>query len=885
MKRDGLRAYRALLRLFPTGFRLRHGEELEQLFTEMRSDWEAERGRVGARFWARLGWDTVTHAAAEWAGLISRPRNAPGRRGGGEVMSSLWTDARFALRQLMRQPMYGGMIVLLMACGIAGNAAVFRVFNGLFLKPLPFDEPGRLVDIDETNPTWDLEYMAVAYRDFDRWRAENTTFESMAAIDQGGGNLMTDGGVLRVSYLRATHDLDEVLRISPLMGRFFGPEEDDPDGPRAGLLSQGFWQQHFGGAEDVIGSTVSLNGYSIEVVGILPDEARFFGDADMWIPLRERPEDFNGWGLNAIGRMRDGVTIEQARADLMRVHKGMIPEFEVNEISSPVIDSLRDRYLGDYRLGSGLLLAAVAAVLLIACANIAGLMTVRAMARAPEMGVRRAMGAPRSRIVRQLLTESLILASIGATLGILLGVWGSELIISPLSEQFPSWVVFDLDLRFLGFTLLVTAGAAMLFGLAPALQASANSGRVSGRTTGSAGQKRATSLLVTGEVALALALLIVGGLSVLDVQRLGRTDPGFEADGLISYAIGLPTTRYENADARLAFADDYLDRIARIPDVQSAAITSGLPLNGHWGWFFQVEGAPARAEGEADPVVLNRVVSSDYFQTVGVQLLRGRGFEPRDGRDGELDVIVVNERFVQTHLAHVDDPIGVRLHPGTSVPDEDQSWMTIVGVARDVRHYGIDQEMRPGVYQPLPQVPLSGFQVALRTDGDVGAVMSAARATTAEVDVELPLFQVQTMTAVLEESLFTRRATSWLIGIFSAVTLLMAVAGIYGVISYSVGQQSREISIRMAMGAHSRAVLADVVWKGMRLVALGAIVGVAISLAGARTVSGILVGVSATNPVVYLVVTALVVVVAAAANYIPARRAARLDPARALRGD
>lgn len=884
MNSRSARFYRLLLRLFPRGFRERHGDHLERFYLDVRQDWLAEHGGLGPRFWLWLVWDTATQAASEWGGLVTgRIRRWGSRGGGAEIMTSLMSDIRLAFRQLARQPLYGAMIVLLMASGIAGNAAVFRVFNGLFLKPLPFENPEQLVDIDETAPTWDLEYLSVAFRDFYHWREGNSTFEAMAAIDQGGGNLMTAEGPVRVSYLQATHDIDEVLRLEPLMGRFFGPEEDHPDGPRATLLSEGFWRLQFGGEESVLGTTVSLNGYPIEVVGILPPEARFFGDAEMWIPLRGSVDDFDGWGLNAIGRMRPGVTVEQARADLMSVHKGLIPQYEVNEISSPVIDSLRDRYLGDYRLGSGVLLAAVAAMLLIACANIAGLMTVRGMSRRPELQVRQALGAPRRRIVRQLLTESLVLATVGGAFGAVLGVWGSEFLVGPLSDQFPRWVVFDLDLRFLGFTLLVTVGATVLFGLAPALQASRGSGGITtNRATGSKRERRATSLLVAGEVALALTLLIVGGLSVLDVHRLGQADPGFEVDGLVSYSLGLPATRYEDGAARAQFVGGYLERLSAIPGVESAAVTSGLPLNGHWGWFFQVEGAPPRDD---DPVVLNRVVSSDYFETAGVQLLRGRSFEPRDGLDQENSVIIVNESFVRTHLSHLENPVGVRLHPGTNIPDEDQTWMTIVGVARDVKHYGVDEDMRPGVYQPLPQFPLSGFQVALRTRGELGPVMSEVRAITAELDSELPLFQVESMAETMQESLFTRRATSWLIGLFSAVSLLMAVAGIYGVISYSVGRKSREISIRLAMGAHSRTVLRGVVWDGMRLVGIGALIGLGISFAGARVVSGILVGVSPTNPVVYAAVTALVLLVAAAANYVPARRAARLDPASALRSD
>ncbi len=489
--------------------------------------------------------------------------------------------------------------------------------------------------------------------------------------------------------------------------------------------------------------------------------------------------------------------------------------------------------------------------------------------------------------MRQLLTESIVLAAGGAALGTLLGVWGSNLLVEPMADQFPRWVTFDLDGRFLVFTLAVTVGAALLFGLAPALQASANRGSIAGtnRSTASHRRQRGMSMLVTGQVALALALLVVGGLSMLDVSRLGQADPGFEAEGLISYQLTLPSVRYEDNDARLAFVDDYLARLEAIPGVESTAVASTMPLSSHWGWFFQAEGAEPKGEDEADPVVLNRVVSPGYFETVGVQFAAGRPFDTFDGRDEGSAVIIVNETFVRTHLSHVDKPVGARVTPGTGTPGDDADWMTVIGVTRDVKHYGVDEEMRPGVYQPLAQFPLNGFAVGIRSRGDTESIVTAARAATSEIDIELPVYNVATLSQELDESLWTRRATSWLIGAFAMVALLLAVAGIYGVVSYSVGQRTQEISIRMAMGAQKQQVLRQVVRQGMWLVGLGVALGLGLSMAGAGLVSGILVGVSATEPTVYVGVTVLLVAVAVLANYLPARRAADLDPMRALRGE
>ena len=884
-----LSVYRSLLNLFPRDFQEIRGREMERLFLDMSAEWVEENGRLGPRFWTPLVWDTGKEALSEWLSLCLGAIRSEMTQTMGEHMSSLVSDVRYAVRQLVRQPMYALTVVLLMTLGIAGNAAVFRVYNGLFLRPLPFENPEQLVNLDETAPQWDLEFLNIAYRDFDTWRAENGTFQSMAVIDYGGGTLIAGGEPRRVSFLQASHDIDDVLRIEPTLGRFFGPEEDHPDGPRAMLLTQGFWEQEFGADPDVLGTTVSLNGFPIEIIGVLPPEANFFASVDMWLPLRQVRTQFIGWGLSGIGRLKPDATIEQARDDLTAIHKAMIDEFEVNEISSPVINSLRDRYLGDYRLGSGFMLAAVAIVLLIACANIAGLMFVRSLARGPEMAVRLALGAPRRRIVRQLLTESLVLAVMGASAGAVLGIWGSDALVAPLANQFPSWITFDLDGGFFLFTLTVTVAAAVLFGLAPALQASGyrSAASAGGRATTSAARRRGMSLLVSGEVALALALLVVGGLSVLDVRQLGELDPGFDAEGLISYSISLPSARYADADARAAFVDEYLPRLQAIPGVEHAAVASMMPLSGsHQGEFYMVDGAPARADDEANPVVLNRTVSPSYFETAGIEFAAGRAFDDFDGREDGTQAIIVNERFVETHLSHLDNPVGSRVASGTGIGDAPTStWLTVVGVTRDVKHYGLDQVMRPGVYQPLRQGLLGGFSVALRVRTESEAITAQARAITAEMDSELPLYSIRNMTEQVDQSLFTRRAMSWLIGAFSTVALLLAIAGIYGVISYSVGQRTQEISVRMALGAQKEDVLGQVVRQGMGLVAIGVVIGLAISLAGAELVSGILVGVDATNPMVYAGVTLLLLAVAGVANYVPARRAASLDPMRALRGE
>ena len=882
----GRRAYRALLRLFPPGFRRARGEEMERLFAEVRAAWMDERGRPGLRFWTSVAWDVARGAAAEWWTLARGTTGQATEVAGGESMSKMIADVRYAWRRILREPLYAGLILLLMIVGIGGNAAVFRVFDGLFLRPLPFDEAGRLVDLDETAPQWNLEYVGIAYPDFVAWREANRTFASMAVYSSGGANFASEGSAERISYVSASHDLDDVLRLEPEVGRFFTAAEDVPDGPKVVLLSDGFWAQRFDRDAGVLGTSISLDGEPFEIVGVLPPEARFVADAQLWTPLQEDPASTDGWYLTGVGRLAPGVTMERALADLTSVHKGQIESRAVNEITSPVMSSLRDRYLGDVRLGAGLLVAAVGIVLLIACANIAGLMVARSLSREDEIGVRLALGAGRLRIASQLLTESALLALLGAVGGTALGLWGSGALVSAMADRFPPWITFDLDGRIFAFSLLLTAAATLLFGLAPALRmARGTPAALGNRTTASAARRRGMGLLVMGEVALALVLLVVGGLSTLDVWRLGRVDPGFRVDHVTAYSISLPSARYPDTASREAFVQSYLDRLGAERGVEHVAAASSLPLAGHWGWFYVVEDEAPRGDDEGNPVVLNRVVTPGYLETMGVRLLAGRDFDAFDGREEGAGVVIVNETFARTRMGGVDEAVGRRIAPGTSAPDDETDWLTVVGVTHDVKHYGVDEPMRPGVYQPWRQLPRSGMNIAMVYDGATADAVSTARRVTAELDPELPLADVRTMTESMDRSLWTRRATSWLIGTFSAVALLLAVAGLYGVISYSVGQRAREISVRMAVGARHGQVLGQVFRQGMLLVAAGAGLGLLASVAAGGFVAGILVEVGPLEPVVYIVVTVLLAIVAAAANLIPARRASRLDPMVALRGE
>lgn len=872
-----LRLYGWILRWLPDSAGGASRREMVELARAMRRD-----GGGGPGFHVRLVWDAVSQVASAWVDRMTKTTTKTTTRRVEETMTTRFTDLKYALRRIVRQPLFSAMIVGLVAVGIAGNTAVFRVANGLFLRPLPFDDGARLVDLDETAPEWNLEFVNVSIGDFRLWKEGNSTFESMAVFSQRGANLEADGGATRINALAATYDLTEVLRLTPVRGRFFTAEEDRPDEALVALLTHGFWTARFGADPDVVGSTIRLAGRSAEVIGVLPETADALADVDVWIPLQE--DDVSSFYLNGVGRLRDGVTVEQARDDLETVHRSVIAERSVNEITTPTVLGLRERYLGPQRLGAGFLMGAVGLVLLLACGNIAGLMMARSISRRDEMAVRRALGAPRGRLVAEVFTESLLLAGTGAVVGTVLGVQGSSRMVAGLGDQFPAWVSFDVDGTFLAFSVALTAGAAVLFGLAPALRSArvADTTRSgAGRTTASRRTRRVMGGLVAAEVAGAAVLLVGAGLALRDARALGRVDPGFDAAGMVTWRMQLDGARYPEADQRLDFMDRYEARLAAVPGVDAVALASNLPLMGHSGWFFQVQGHE-RPEGEMGPVVLRRWVSPDYLASMGVEMERGRAFEAADGRGGGEGVVVVNETFVRTHIPEGLDPLGLRIHTG----GDDPELHTIVGVARDVRHYGPDVEMRPATYEPLAQGPPSILQGAVRVGrGDPLAVVAELRAATGEIDPSVPLFDVQTMDARLDTALTGRRATTGVIAAFAAVALILAVAGLYGVISYTVGQRTSEISVRMAMGAAGGAVSRQVVREGMVLVGVGLFVGLLAARAAAGPISGLLVGVGAADPWVYGGVALLLATVAAAANWIPARRAARTDPMRALRGE
>ena len=809
-----------------------------------------------------------------------------GSTNAGGLLTGLLYDLKIALRNVRFKPTFSLMVIGMLALGIAGNAAIFSIFNGLFLRPLPFQESDRLIDLDETAPKWNLHYVGVSNPDFFVWRKNNSTFDGMAFFDTNSFNLVDRGTAQRIRGAKVTFDLLDVLRLKPALGRNFLPEEDRPNGTKVVLLGYGLWQRMFQSDRNVLGRVLQLDNQSYTVIGVLPREAVFPDKAELWTPLQASPDPNKGtgWYLSGIGRLKHGVSAEQASADLLRVHKAMIPTQKSNEITSPILTPLRDRYLGDFRVASRIMLGGVGVVLLIACVNIAALMMVRGSSRAREIAIRTAMGASRSRIFRQLLTENLLLAAVGGLLGVLLGSLFLRGLVSLMpAGTLPHWISFAMDGRFALFCVVISGGAACLFGLAPSLQASKIDTRGSlqdaaTRTTLSRARRAALRSMVVFEIALALMLLISAGLLVEAFRKVLHVDPGFRPGNVISYGVNLSEAKYTKPEQRIAFFENLVDRLRAVPGVQSVGATSAPPLGGHWGNFWEAEGNPPLGPNDNNPVVLQVVSTPGYFDAIGMTFLAGRPFQPQEADLDYTRTAVVNETFARNYWPG-KSPIGKRIRTRGGAG----KWIEVVGLVRDEKHYGLDQEMKPSVFLPLRGVPRLSMDIILRGSIEPQLLIAPAREILRQLDPDLPMFDIRTMTERLDQSLWARRAYSWLFGAFALVALILAAAGIYGVISYAVSQRTQEIGIRMALGAQPAQVLREVLASGMLLVSVGVALGLAGALAAVRLLQTLLFGVSSRDPIIYAAVMLGVVIVGLLANFVPARRAASVDPLRALR--
>ena len=792
-------------------------------------------------------------------------------------------DALHGLRLLVQKPGFTAAVLVTLALGIGANTAVFTILNTVLLRPLPFAEPERLVRIWESNPARGWPQFSVSQPNFLDWREQGTAvFERLAASSNRPHNLVLGGEAERLPGVAVTHDFLPMLGVRPDLGRNFLPEEDAPGGNPVVLLGRGLWQRRFGGAPDVVGRSIVLNDVPHTVIGVLPDF--HWGRFDVYVPLRPDPGENRGdHRLAVYGRMKPGVSLEQATTALAGVAANLARQYpESNGGWTVNLSGFFDWAVPEEtRRPLYLLLAAVLLVLLIACANVAGLLLARAAGRRREIAVRAALGASRARLVRQLLAEAMLLALMGGVLGLLAAQWGLGALRSAADAALPRADEIALDARVLLFTLGATLLTGLLFGLAPALQATRVDlqGALKDGTTGDGpARARARSVLVIGQVALSLVLLVGVGLLLRSLAALIDTPPGFEPRNLLTASINLPDARYPMAKDFLAFNQRLLQRLNGIPGVEAASIASGLPMDGN-GTMLEVhlDGAPPAADGAA-PSAQWRLVSPGYFQTMGIPLLAGRDLEERDldPENGRIRGAVISQAMAR-RLWPDQDPIGRSFHPWNPKNDP----VTVVGVAGDVRLFSLDETPGPAVY--LFFARWNPVQVAVRTQGDPGGFANLLRAEVRAIDPGVPVAQLRTMDDLVEGTTASRRFTMTLLAIFAGAALLLSGVGLFGLLAFLVVQRTRDIGVRLALGAKRSDILLLVVGRAMFLTGIGVVAGLAGSLALAGGISSMLYGVGARDPLT-LVATALVlVVIALLACWIPARRAARVDPIIALR--
>jgi putative ABC transport system permease protein len=797
-------------------------------------------------------------------------------------------DVRYAWRTLTHQRFGSAIVVAMLALGIGANVAVFTLINGLFLKPLPFSDPDRLVYINETAPQWNLEMTGITYADFAQWHGAQHAFEAIATFNRRSFNVATASDADRVDGVSVSADFARVLGIQPVIGRMFTAEEDRPKGPNVVLIGTALWNERFGGRADVIGQTIRLNSRQFTIIGVLPPSADFPGGVRLWTPQQGDRNSVENYSLEGVGRLKPGVTVGEGAADLLRAHQPIFESRDKERVVSPLVRDLRQHLIGDYDTIVSTLGAAVSLLLVVACANVAAMMLARSLTRRREMGIRLAVGASRVRLLRQLLVENLILSAAGGVCGLVIGSWAIQLLLESLPDQAPRWASFALDARMVIFTLATCTVTALLFGWAPALHAmnadlrSAVASDTAGSTPAIRG-RRTLRALVVAEFALASLMFVCAGLLLRAYDRVAHVDPGFDPEGVMSFTVSLPSASYADEAARLAFFDRLEARLREVPGVSHAGIISCAPLsNCHWGTFYHAEGAAPLRPNEPNPIVLNRVASPGYFQAMGIRLQRGRLFSEQEGRaaKNQPTVIVVNESFAKVRWPDGRDPIGQRVRPGADGP-----WLTVVGVVADVKHYGLEREMRPGVYLPLPRIVLSTMSVAVRTVGDPAALIPTARAIVREMDPELPIYNARTMRERMMSSVTLRAAYSWMLAVFAAIALLLALGGSYGVTSYLVTQRARELGIRVALGADRRDISRAVLQGGLGIVAIGVGIGIAGAIGAGRLLSSLLFGVPPYDALMLTIAVVALGVSGFLANWLPARRASGIDPMIALRAD
>jgi putative ABC transport system permease protein len=808
-------------------------------------------------------------------------------------METLWRDLRFGLRMLARNPGFTAVAIITMALGLGANTALFSVVNGVMLKSLPFKEPDRLVFVLETNAKFPAPGVSASSLNYRDWKEQSHSFESIAARQAFAGNLTSSERPEKILGEKVSWDYFPTLGVAPLAGRSFTQDEDKPGAPTVLLLSHGLWLRRFGGDPGIVGKAIPFNGQNATVVGIMPNDYR--PNIEFWTPLAitYQGADRNLHNLQIVGRLAPGVSQTQAQTEMTNIAARLAQQYpEANTGWGVALVQFQDLVILNIRPALRILLAAVGFLLLIACANVANLLLARAATREKEIALRLALGANRGRLIRQVLTESVLISLLGGVVGILIALWGTQALVGLNPQGIPRAKEIGVDGQVLGFTLLVAVVSGILFGLIPAWQSSNpnlnEKLKESGKSASSnARGNRLRGLLVVVQVALAFVLLVGAGLLIKSFSQLQQVNVGFNRENMLTMQIALPPAAYPQGPNILNFYREALHQFSALPGVTSVGAISQVPLAGGGPQFtFSVEGRPLPTPAEA-PIASYRTLTPGYFQTMSIPILKGRTITEADDQNA-LQVVVINQNLADK-MWPGENPVGKRLTVGVPLPNEQPEWVTVVGVVGNVKHTSLNGETGMQMYQPVAQTPFltqglgRTMTFLLRTGPETAGLIEPARKVVANLNPTLPVSNVKTMDAIIYDSVAPFRFNTFLLGLFAATALILTLVGVYGVMNYAVTQRTQEIGIRMALGAQPGQVRSLILKQGLALSGVGLAFGLVGCWGVTRLMSSLLFGVNATDTTTLLAVGTGLLLITLAACYLPARQATKIDPLVALK--